>query len=163
MPPGWTAQLWARVPDARMEAWTPQGDLLVSEPERGRVIELTPGPSGAGAPRTVLSGLTSPQGLAFVKVSGQWVLYVAESDQIDRYLWDATGVSGARTVIAAHLPDLDSSGDDVHRTKDVVVAPDDSIYFNVGSSSNANPADRSMKPPRGVIMAVTPTAATCGW
>jgi len=80
-------------------------------------------PGGASKPATVLSGLTSPQGLAFAKVSGQWVLYVGESDQIDRYPWAAGGISGARTVIAAHLPDLDSSGDDVHRPKDVVVAP----------------------------------------
>ncbi len=156
VPPGWTAGVWARVPDARMEAWTPEGDLLVSEPDKGRVVELTPGRGGAGKPRTVLSGLTAPQGLAFAKASGQWILYVGESDQIDRYPWGAGGISGARTVIAGHLPDLDSSGDDVHRPKDVVVAPDGSIYFEVGSASNANPADRSMDPPRAVIMAVNP-------
>jgi glucose/arabinose dehydrogenase len=156
VPPGWTAEVWARVPDARMEAWTPQGDLLVSEPDKGKVVELTPGPGGAGEPRTVLSGLTSPQGLAFAKVSGQWVLYVGESDQIDRYPWAAGRVSAGRTVIAAHLPDLDPSGDDVHRPKDVVVAPDGTVFFNVGSASNANPADRTMKPPRAVIMAVNP-------
>ncbi len=156
VPPGWTAEVWARVPDARMEAWTPEGDLLVSQPGKGRVVEVTPGPLGAEKPRTVLSGLTSPQGLAFAELSGGWVLYVGESDQIVRYPWDNGGISGARTVIAAGLPDLDSSGDDVHRPKDVVVAPDGSIYFNVGSASNANPADRTMKPPRAVIMAVNP-------
>ena len=32
VPPGWTARVWARVPGARMEAWTPGGDLLVSQP-----------------------------------------------------------------------------------------------------------------------------------
>src|SRR5581483_2599721 len=47
-------------------------------------------------------------------------------------------------------------GDDVHRPKDVVVAPDGTIYFEVGSSSNANPDDRTMTPPRAVIMAVNP-------
>ena len=156
VPPGWTAEVWARVPDARMEAWSPQGDLLVSEPDHSRVVEITPGPRGAVTPRTVLSGLTAPQGLAFAQVSGQWVLYVGESDQIDRYPWGAGGIGGPRTVIAGHLPDLDSSGDDVHRPKDVVVAPDGSIYFNVGSASNANPADRTMNPPRAVIMAVNP-------
>jgi glucose/arabinose dehydrogenase len=156
VPPDWTAEVWARVPDARMEAWTPEGDLLVSEPDKGRVVEVTPGSGGATKPRNVLTGLTSPQGLAFAKVSGQWVLYVGESDQIDRYPWSAGGVSGPQTVIAARLPDLDSSGDDVHRPKDVVVAPDGSIYFDVGSSSNADPADRTMNPPRAVIMAVNP-------
>src|SRR5579862_8360417 len=79
LPAGWTARVWARVPDARMEAWTPEGDLLVSQPDKGRVVELSPGSDGGGSPRTVLSGLTSPQGLAFAEVAGRWVLYVGES------------------------------------------------------------------------------------
>ena len=59
-------------------------------------------------------------------------------------------------MIAARLPDLDPRGDDVHRPKDVTVAPDGTVYFNVGSSSNASPGDRTMSPPRAVIMAVRP-------
>jgi hypothetical protein len=49
---------------------------------------------------TLLSHLTFPQGLAFARLDGSWVLYVAESDQIDRYPWEAGGISGPRTVIA---------------------------------------------------------------
>jgi glucose/arabinose dehydrogenase len=156
VPAGWTAEVWARVPDARMEAWSPEGDLLVSEPNEGDIIELAPGSSPQALPteRTVLSGLTQPQGLAFAQLDGSWVLYVGESDQIDRYAWTGSTVSGARTVIAGNLPDLDPTGDDVHRQKDVAVAPDGTVYFNVGSSSNANPDDRTMTPPRAVIMAV---------
>ena len=101
-----------------------------------------------------MSGLTSPQGLAFARLGGRWVLYVGESDQIDRYPWGARGISGTRTVIAAHLPDLDPAGDDVHREKDIAVAPDGTVYFDVGSSSNASPGDRTSSPPRAVIMAV---------
>ena len=85
LPPGWTAEVWARVDGARMEAWTPQGDLLVSQPGNGTVVELTPHGSGRPGSRTVLSGLTTPQGLAFAKLDGRWVLYVGESDEIDRY------------------------------------------------------------------------------
>jgi glucose/arabinose dehydrogenase len=40
--------------------------------------------------------------------------------------------------------------------KDVTVAADGTVYFNVGSSSNANPDDRTMSPQRAVIMAVRP-------
>jgi glucose/arabinose dehydrogenase len=154
VPHGWTARVWARVPDARMEAWTPEGDLLVSEPGSGRVVELTPQSRGTAGSRILLSGLTSPQGQAFARLGGRWVLYVGESDQIDRYPWGVGGVSGPRTIIAAHLPDLDPAGDDVHREKDVAVAPDGAVYFDVGSSSNASPGDRSSSPLRGVIMAV---------
>ena len=46
MPAGWTAQVWARVPDARMEAWTPEGDLLVSQPNRGSVMRAAAGRVG---------------------------------------------------------------------------------------------------------------------
>jgi glucose/arabinose dehydrogenase len=156
VPPGWTARVWARVPDARMEAWTPEGDLLVSQPNLGSIVELRPGPHGTAAPHVLLSGLSLPQGMAFARVAGRWVLYVGESDQIDRYPWDAGGTGGARTVIAPRLPDLDPAGDDDHRWKDVAVAPGGTVYFGVGSSSNATPGDRASSPPRAVIMAVEP-------
>jgi glucose/arabinose dehydrogenase len=156
VPRGWTARVWARVPGARMEAWTPEGNLLVSQPDQGRVVELTPGPGQAGSVRPLLSGLTWPQGLAFARRAGRWVLYVAESSRIDRYPWRAGWISGPPAVIAGRLPDLDPSGDDVHRAKDVTVAPDGTVYFNVGSSSNASPQDRTAGPPRAVIMSVDP-------
>ncbi|MCW2931311.1 MAG: SMP-30/gluconolaconase/LRE-like region [Actinomycetia bacterium] len=156
VPAGWTARVWARVPDARMEAWTPEGDLLVSEPGDGKIMELRPDAAGTATVTTLLSGLTYPQGMAFASLDGQWVLYVAESDQIDRYPWGPGGIRGARTVIANGLPDLDPGGDDVHRAKDVAVAGGGTVYFNVGSSSNANPDDRTMSPQRAVIMAVHP-------
>jgi glucose/arabinose dehydrogenase len=105
---------------------------------------------------TLLSGLTNPQGLAFARLDGRRVLYVAESDEIDRYPWGPDGVDGVRTVVVSGLPDLDPSGDDVHRPKDVAVTADGTVYFNVGSSSNANPDDRTMTPPRAVIMSVRP-------
>jgi glucose/arabinose dehydrogenase len=158
VPAGWTAEVWARVPNARMEAWTPGGDLLISIPNSGDVIELVPRAHRAARPasRTVLSRLTQPQGLAFGTVNGREVLYVAESDEIDRYPWAAGRVAGTRTVVAGHLPDLDSAGDDVHRAKDVVLGPDGTVYFNVGSSSNANPDDRWSSPQRADIMSVRP-------
>jgi glucose/arabinose dehydrogenase len=139
-----------------MEAWTPEGDLLVSEPFSGKIVELKPGTGRAASTTTLLSGLNSPQGMAFAKRSGHWILYVGQAGQIDRYPWGAHGISGARTVIAAHLPAGDPSGDDVHLEKDIAVAPDGTIYFDVGSSSNADPDDRTMKPQRAVIMAVLP-------
>ena len=159
VPGGWTARVWARVADARMEAWTPGGDLLVSEPDLGKIDELVPDKSGTARTRTLLRRLTEPQGMAFAKVSAHWVLYVAESDEIDSYPWGPHGIDGARTVLVSELPDTDPSGDDVHRTKDLVVTRNGTIYFGVGSSSNADPEDLTMKPSRAVIMSVRPDGA----
>ncbi|HVW47440.1 MAG TPA: hypothetical protein VHA76_10340 [Solirubrobacterales bacterium] len=154
VPQGWTATVWARVPGARMEAVTPEGNLLVSVPGEGKVIELG-GKGTATKENVVLAGLESPQGLAFARRGGGWVLYVGESDQIDAYPWH-DGAVGRQTVLAPNLPDETPAGDDIHRQKDVAVAPDGTIYFDVGSSSNASPADRGYDPPRGVIDSVGP-------
>ena len=158
VPTGWSAEVWARVPEARFEAWTPEGDLLVSVPGAGEIVELVPrtDPAAPPAQHVLLSGLAQPQGMAFAKVDGQETLYVGESDQIDRYPWHAGDVTGTRTVIAAGLPDLDPSGDDDHRPKDMAVGTNGTVYFDVGSSSNANPDDRTSSPARAVIMAVEP-------
>ena len=95
VPAGWTARVWARVPDARMEAWTPEGDLLVSEPDNGKIVQLRPDAAGPATASTLLAGLTYPQGMAFARLDGGWVLYVAESDQIDRYPWRPAGSAAA--------------------------------------------------------------------
>jgi glucose/arabinose dehydrogenase len=155
VPNGWKASVWARPEGARMLAVTPEGTLLVSEPGNGIVLELDGG-TAATSERIVLSGLESPQGLAFAKRGGAWVLYVGESDQIDAYPWRA-GKAGKQTVIAPDLPDEEPAGDDIHRQKDVAVAPDGTVYFDVGSSSNASPEDRGYDPPRGVIDSVSPS------
>src|ERR1700760_425261 len=87
LPRGWKAQVWALVPDARLEQWTPEGALLVSEPTNGQVVELT-ARGNKGAPpsqRVIVSRLSEPQGMAFDRVGGREVLYVAETDEIHRY------------------------------------------------------------------------------
>src|ERR1700761_2014511 len=97
VPEGWTAGVWARVPGARMEAVTPEGNLLVSVPGEEKVIELS-GKGTATKENVILAGLESPQGLAFTKRGGGWVLYVGESDQIDAYPWTGGGGGQAQGI-----------------------------------------------------------------
>jgi glucose/arabinose dehydrogenase len=156
VPKGWKASVWARVEGARMEVVTPEGNLLVSTPSAGAVVELS-GDGTATAEHPVLGDLESPQGLAFAERGGGWVLYVGESNEIDAYPWLGAGEVGPQKVIAPDLHDEEPAGDDIHRQKDVVVAPDGRVYFDVGSSSNASPADRGYDPPRGTISSVAPT------
>ncbi len=159
VPKGWKASVWARPEDARMLAITPEGNLLVSTPSNGAVIELSGGSEAEGE-KVVLAGLESPQGLAFGKRGREEVLYVGESDEIDAFPWLGGGKVGPRKVLAPDLPDEEPAGDDIHRQKDVVVGSDGRIYFDVGSSSNASPEDRTYDPPRGVIDSVGPAGGT---
>ena len=155
MPAGWHAEVWARVSGARYALWTPAGTLLVTATGAGEVLELVPRSNPASPPsvRVLASGLTNPQGLAFDTLGKQRMLYVAESDQIDRYVWRGRGSLGARTVVVRGLPDDSASGDDVHRLKGIAVGPDHSIYVTVGSAWNANGADTTASPPRGAVYA----------
>jgi glucose/arabinose dehydrogenase len=147
---GWSAQVWARVADARFAAWTPEGALLVSRALEGTVVRLEPRSDPAAPPRQseLLSGLTDPQGLAFDTLAGRPVLYVAESGELDRYAWNGAEGVGARTVVARGLPDQDG----IDRRKGIAIGPDHTIYVSVG--------DMSKRPgTRGVVLAFRPGGA----
>lgn len=156
VPPGWTAEVWARVSGARMAVWTPAGDLLVSNPGAGTVTRLHPASDPAAAPAvsTVLTGLDQPHGLA---VDGSTLL-VAQSTRVDRYpLTGAT--TGAPTPVVTGLPDSKSPelhGQYAHALKSVAVGPDRTIYVTVGSTGNTSPEDLTATPPRAAVLAVNP-------
>ena len=153
VPSGWTLSVWARIPKARLVAWTPDGSLLVSLPSTGQVVRLEP----AGAqPResVLLDGLDQPHGLAFAGDT----LYVAESDQLDAYDY-ANGAATNRRTVAPGLPDArspDLRGAYSHTLKSVAVGPDGAVYFSIGSTGNISADDRDATPPRATIMRVPP-------
>ena len=153
VPKGWTLSVWARIPKPRLEAWTPDGNLLVSVPSTGQVIRLQP--AGVG-PRVnlLLEGLDQPHGLTF---SGS-TLYVAESDQVDAYDYADGNATNPRSV-ASGLPDARSpelGGAYSHALKSVAVGPDGAVYFSIGSTGNVSAGDRTAAPPRATIMRVPP-------
>jgi glucose/arabinose dehydrogenase len=150
VPSGWKAEVWALVSNARLEQWTPQGALLVSDPADGKIIELKPHSDRSAPPsqRVIVSGLNQPQGMAFDHVGGREVLYAAETDEVDRYVWLGARV-GSRTVLIPNLP----SGDD-HTLKNIVVGRHHNLYFDIGSTSNASPSPRS-SPPYAAVMEYT--------
>jgi glucose/arabinose dehydrogenase len=154
-PPGWTVTVWARVPGARLLAWTPDGRLLVSRPKNGDIVELAPGRSDAvPAQRTLVGGLNQPHGLAFAGNT----LYVAESDQVNAFTYRAGTLSDKR-VVAGGLPDAKSEelgGAYAHALKSVAVGPDGAVYISVGSTGNVSAEDREADPERASILRVPP-------
>ncbi|MEU4236101.1 gluconolaconase [Actinoplanes sp. NPDC026619] len=154
-PPGWTVSVWARLPGARLLAWTPDRKLLVSRPKSGDVIELTPG-SGDAVPaqQTLVEGLNQPHGLAFAGDT----LYVAESNQVDGFTYANGALSGKR-LVAGGLPDAKSpelGGAYAHALKSVAVGKDGALYISIGSTGNISADDRDATPERASILRVPP-------
>jgi glucose/arabinose dehydrogenase len=153
VPQGWTMSVWARVPNARLAAWTPDDALLISVPDSGEVVKLAP--NGDTAESTVLlEGLEQPHGLAF---EGD-TLYVAQSNQVDAYTY-RDGAAVDPRVVAPGLPDAkspDLRGRYSHALKTVVVGPDGAVYFSIGSTGNISAEDREATPPRATVMRVPP-------
>jgi glucose/arabinose dehydrogenase len=154
IPRGWHAEVWARVPAARFEAWAPEGDLLVSSSDNGDIYELAPSGGFSHRPQVKLlvSGLSLPSGMVFDTLEGHHVLYVAQSNQVDRYQWESGGTLGAKTVIAANLPDAGPPGEDTHRLKSLAIGPDHRLYVSIGSVSNAKTPEPGQYPPRASIV-----------
>ncbi|OBF28408.1 gluconolaconase [Mycobacterium sp. ACS1612] len=149
VPPGWTLSVFARIPKARLAAWTPDGKLLISVPSRGQIVKLD-----AGRDTVLLDGLDQPHGMAF---AGR-ALYVAESDQVDAYDYTNGAAVNPRTV-AGGLPDAkspDLGGAYAHALKSVAVGRDGAVYFSIGSTGNITADDRTATPPRATIMRIPP-------
>jgi len=143
IPAGWTAEVWANVPNARLAAWTPDGRLLVSS--GGTVTMLTPTePGKAPEASYLLTDLNGPQGLAFA-LDGK-VLIVGESDQIVAYDY-LDGKATNERVLVANLP---TGG---HGAKGIAVNGD-TVYYSLGSSDNRSAEDRDADPPRATIWQV---------
>ena len=154
IPDGWTISVWARIPKARLETWTPDGALLVSVPASGQILKLTPKSGAAPEQSTLLDDLDQPHGMAFAGST----LYIAESDQIDAYDY-ANGAATNPRTIAADLPDArrpELNGAYAHALKSVAVGPDGAVYFSIGSTGNISADDREANPPRATVMRIPP-------
>jgi glucose/arabinose dehydrogenase len=126
--PGFDIQVFAAgLPDARMLAESPSGELVLSQDWQGRVVKLADRDRDGGADEVVpiLSGLDIPHGLAF---AGD-VLFVAETGRVLRLepWWDG---ASAREIIR-----LPAHGH--HETRSLVAGPDGRLYVSVGSSCDA--------------------------
>jgi glucose/arabinose dehydrogenase len=162
VPPHFSVRVYARVPGARFMAVAPNGDLLVSRPYADVVAVVKPDASGNGVVSTWASGLTLPHDIVFHTLGGVRYVYVAESDKIGRYVYNANGTAGTRQVLISGLPDNSSGalqGKYGHQLKNIALSGSN-LYVSVASPSNADPADLARTPKGGAIYLYPATGGT---
>lgn len=130
-PPGFRVGVFASgLGGARFMAFTPEGTLLVSVPERGRVLAL-PDKDSDGVADSVKDfawGLNRPHGLAY---SGSDLVVAENSRLIVLRDKDADLKADVKGVISESLP---AGGG--HWTRTVVEGPGGDLFVSAGSSCN---------------------------
>ena len=160
VPPGFQISVWARLDGARFLAIAPNGDVFVSQPGGGSVYLYRPVSGALPKQYKFVSGLNSPHGIAFDTVDGVSYIYIAESNQIDRFVYNAGDTaSHDRKVIVTGLPDgslPEFASGYSHPLKNIAVGPDHLIYVGLGSSCNVCASDAAANPVRGSVYVYNP-------
>jgi len=155
VPPGFKISVLARIPAARFIMPLSTGEILVAQPVLGSIYLFGPQADGTAAVSTVIEDLQSPQGMALHRSDDKLYLFVGESNQVSRLLI-APGAtsSGDKTVIVPNLPDssnIELRGPYRHWLKNLVIGPDNKLYVDIASSTNADPVDTTSNPVRSAI------------
>ncbi|HYF10148.1 MAG TPA: PQQ-dependent sugar dehydrogenase [Candidatus Paceibacterota bacterium] len=141
-PEGFTATIFSRdVPGARVMIRDPKGAMLVSLTSEGKVVALPDANADGKADKvvTVLEGLKQPHGLLVLCLpttgpsgQGDCILYVAETDKLKTYRYDADAYTATYQETLTTFP----SGRG-HFTRTLHQGPDaNKILISVGSSCN---------------------------
>ena len=123
VPRGYTAEVYARgLVQPTAMAYGPDERLYVAQND-GRIVVAPP---NTKKPRTFARGFTVPLGLAWRKRT----LYVSDQGTLERVVL-ARGRATRRAVVVSGLPFK------LHQQDNVVLGPDDRLYFGSGSTCNA--------------------------
>ncbi len=126
LPPGFTIEEYASVPNARTLVLGERGTIFVSNRRGGAIYAVRD--NGQQTIR-LLDGLNTPNGIAFLDGD----LYVAEIDRVTRY-----------RDIESHLDDfppgevldIDLPGDRHHGWRYIAFGPDEKLYISIGAPCN---------------------------
>jgi glucose/arabinose dehydrogenase len=155
VPRGFQIRVVNRIAGARFLRSTPDGGLLVSQPSSGKIWWLSVTSADATLPVVAASGLRLPHGMVFTVIEGKTYLYVSESNEISRFLYDsARHALFHKEVVVANLPDTSSPelrGSYRHELKNLTIGPDQHLYVDIASSTNADPRDTISDPIRCAI------------
>ncbi len=155
VPPGFKFSLWARVPGARFMALAPNGDVLVTNPGAGTITLLRENGGGEVEQLEFASGMTRPHDMVFHTIDGVTYLYIAESTQVTRAVYESGDTAGReRVVVVADLPNESNAGLQgayAHELKNIALSADNQLYVSIASSCNACTEDSVSDPVRGAI------------
>ncbi|HKV39610.1 MAG TPA: hypothetical protein VJX67_10380, partial [Blastocatellia bacterium] len=154
IPAGFSISVYARIPDARFMAVAANGDLLVSQPDQGKVSLVRPNPGGDPSVHDFATRLTRPHSIVFHTVKGVNYIYIAETNQIDRFVYNDGDLSAhdEQTVVTG-LPDSSTPGIGgyAHELKNIALDANDNLYVSIGSSCNVCTDDSASSPVRAAI------------
>jgi glucose/arabinose dehydrogenase len=155
VPPNFSISVLARVPGARFMAYAPNGDLLVSQPSGGRIWLVRPQPGADPQVSVFASGLRNPHDMVFHTIDAKTYLYVAESNQINRYTYTAGDTTAKdREIVVKNLPDASTpelGGNYGHQLKNIALDSNHKLYVSIASTCNACLSDTQSNPVRGSI------------
>lgn len=155
IPPGFGIRLWARVPNARFMALAPNGDVLVSIPNEGRIVLLRERQGNPPEQFDFATGLRKPHDIVFRTINNITYLYFSESNRISRVVYQPGATQlGIREILVDNLPDASApelGGAYGHELKNFAIGPDNKLYVSIGSSCNACAEDARRDPVLGAI------------
>jgi glucose/arabinose dehydrogenase len=155
VPHGFKISVVARILLARFIMPLSAGDILVATPSDGTISLVQIQADGTATVSSLIEDLHNPHGMALHQSDDKLYLYVAESNQVSRFLIAPGAASaGEKAVIVPNLPDSSSPelhGPYGHELKNLVIGPDNNLYVDIASSTNADPIDTMSNPVRSAI------------
>ena len=159
--------VYARIPRARFMAVAPNGDLLVSQPDHGKVSLVRPNPNGDPLVSNFVTGLRRPHDIVFHTIDGVTYVYIAETHQIDRFIYNYGDMTAHdRQLIVTNLPDAEITGElggaHNHALKNIAIDSQHNLYVSNASATNADPSDLAANPKRAAIYVYDARVANVG-
>jgi glucose/arabinose dehydrogenase len=155
VPEGAKISVLTRVEKARFLAVGPQGELLVSQPSKGKILLVKQTGASETKVTELISRLRLPHGMAFQRIGDKLYLYAGESNRISRFVYsDDSVVRATEEVVVPDLPDSSSpnlGGAYGHELKNITIGPDQKLYVDIASATNADPSDTRSDPIRSAI------------
>ncbi len=155
VPRDFSISVYARVSKPRFMAIAPNGDLLVSQPSTGKVLLIRPNGSNSPLVSDFATGLRNPHDIVFHAIGTTTYVYIAESHQINRYVYSAGDLTARnRQVVVAGLPDASTpelQGNYGHQLKNIALDGNHKLYVSIASTCNACLSDTRSDPVRGSI------------